>query len=203
MSRQANIITKVIALVLAVGLIAGTVSVVYKYTDGFNEDFKTFYVEYNGKQILTETSEITLAADTEPKFTVKYTFDGRDGKRDYTVKIVPNAFADFEYTADGQKYLYSKTGDLTEAFGVIKQDAYFTLTLTRDMNVQTVLQCSRANADICVPTSVNELSHPYVLVVSSYNGKVTYNIKFGISGVDKVYDANSPRLTLNVTAITF
>ena len=51
---------KIIGYGLVVLLIAATLGFTYKYTNGFNEDLKTFYVEHNGKQILTTESKLTF-----------------------------------------------------------------------------------------------------------------------------------------------
>ena len=43
-------IAKIIAYVLIALALVATVGLIYKFTNGFNEDFKTFYVEYDGKK---------------------------------------------------------------------------------------------------------------------------------------------------------
>jgi hypothetical protein len=46
-SSSGGFIAKLIGYVLVVLLLVGSVGLVYKFTNGFNEDFKTFYIEYN------------------------------------------------------------------------------------------------------------------------------------------------------------
>ena len=53
-------VAKIIAYVAIALVVVLGVGLVYKFTNGFNEDFKTFYIEYGGKQILTEYNEMTL-----------------------------------------------------------------------------------------------------------------------------------------------
>ena len=53
-------VIKAIAYLLAVLLVVAAVVVVYHYTNGFNEDFKTFYVEHDGKQILSSDTKLDL-----------------------------------------------------------------------------------------------------------------------------------------------
>lgn len=208
MSNTANTAAKIIAAVLAVALIAGGIGIIYKYTNGFNEDFKTFYVEYDGKQILTENITMTFGADTEPKFSVKYTFDGSDEKRDYSVKVTANASIDFEYTVDGERYLYSKTKDLSDAFGIDKQSDGFTLHITNELNIQNVLRRVCGSNDATVPRTVESIEYPYMLVITSYNGNVKYNIAFGIADTVRIEyptpdGGYNGGITLNYTAIAF
>lgn len=212
MSGTGKLIIQLLVGVLVIALVGGIIAVVYRYTNGFNEEFKTFYVEYDGKQILTESSEMmTFEADTAPKFTVKYTFDGENAEpKDYSVKVLPNKETDFEYTVDGNKHLYSKTKELTAAFGIEKSSTSFTLTLTHEMNIRNVLREANGSTDVKVPKIGADIAQPYVLVVSSYNDKVTYNIKFGINGTDEIPpdpvdpdDNDSHGMSLDITSIVF
>lgn len=109
---------KIIGIVLALLLVAGLVAVLYRFTNGFNEGFKTFYVEHDGERILSSESKMILETDTTYRFDVKYTFDTpQSDTKDYSVKIMPNAERDFDFTVDGQRHLYSKQGDMTSASG--------------------------------------------------------------------------------------
>ena len=67
MQSKGQIAAKVIGVILVLLLLAGIVAVIYRFTNGFNEDFKTFYVEYDGEQILRRranalTSEIRIVS---------------------------------------------------------------------------------------------------------------------------------------------
>lgn len=173
---------KVIGIILVLLLVAGLVAVIYKFTNGFNEDFKTFYVEYEGKQILAQNSELALEPGKTYRFDVKYTFDTQQSEtKNYTVEIVPNAEQDFEYTVDGEPYLYSKTGDLSSAFSLRKQATHFEITLREDMTIQSTLETVYPGQQVKVPeTAADENPFPYALIVSSYNGNVSYHIAFNL-----------------------
>lgn len=60
MQSKGQTAAKVIGVILVLALLAGIVAVIYRFTNGFNEDFKTFYVEYDGEQILTADSKLHL-----------------------------------------------------------------------------------------------------------------------------------------------
>lgn len=169
----------IVYVVLALVLVAA-VGLIYKYTNGFNEDFKTFYIEYESKQILTADSKLSLNNSKTHTFNVKYTFDtDKSEPKDYNVKIVPNVERDFDYTVNGEKYLYSKTGELTSAFGLVKEQTQFSITIPDEFNLQKVLQAVNGGKNTVVPKEAEENNpYPYRLVVSSYNEKVVYNIDF-------------------------
>ncbi|MCM1368206.1 MAG: hypothetical protein NC184_05320 [Roseburia sp.] len=172
-----------IIMVVLLGLIAGAVVVIYKYTNGFNEDFKTFYIEYDGEQILTGENKMTYENGTY-RYDVKYTFDTDDAEpKDYTVKIVPNTDKDFEYTVDEKVYKYSKISDLSTAFNLTKQPTYFEFTVTENMNIQSVIATQYPGKTVEIDKSAMQNNpYPFKLVISSYSGSVTYNILFGIPG---------------------
>ena len=198
MQSKGQVAAKVIGIVLVLLLVAGLVAVLYKFTNGFNEDFKTFYVEHEGKQILAQKSELALEPGKTYRFDVKYTFDtGQTEVRDYSVEIVPNAEQDFEYTVDGETYLYSKAGDLSSAFSLNKQKSYFEITLREDMTLQSVLETVHPGQQVEVPGNASDGNpFPYALIVSSYNGNVSYRIAFNLG-------ADVTGITLDPPSIVF
>ena len=198
MQSKGQLAAKIIGIILVLLLVAGLVAVIYKFTNGFNEDFKTFYVEHEGKQILSENSEMTFTKGKTYRFDVKYTFDTEQSEtKDYIVEIVPNAEQDFEYLVDGEPYLYSKTGDLSAAFSLRKQATHFEITLREDMTIQSALETVYPGQQVEVPeTAADENPFPYTLIVSSYNGNVSYRIAFNLG-------ADVTGITLDPPSIVF
>lgn len=181
---------KVIAYVLVALIVAGAIGLVYKFTNGFNEDFKTFYVEYGGRQILTADSKLTLRYDETHTFNVKYTFDNEKSEpKDYKVKVLPNVTRDFDYTVNGEKYLFSKTGEFTSAFGLKKEQSQFSLTLAKGFGLQIALETINSGKKVVLPRDAETNNpYPFKLVVSSYNEKVVYNIELKI--IDPITDVD-------------
>ena len=198
MQSKGQTAAKVIGVILVLLLLAGLVAVVYRFTNGFNEDFKTFYVKHNGSQILTTDTPMPLEAGEVYRFDVKYTFDTENAQpKDYNVKVVPNVERDFDYTVDGERYLYSKTSDLTGAFGLSKQDTYFEITIPEDMSIQKALESCYPGQSVVVPDSaVADNPYPYALIVSSYNESVVYHIYLSIG-------VNVTSVSLDQTEIVF
>ena len=182
MQTKGKTAAKIIGIILVLLLLAGLVAIIYRFTNGFNEDFKTFYVEYGGKQILAADSQLSLTTGKTHRFDVKYTFDTPQSDiKEYSVEIVPNAQRDFDFTVDGERYLYSKEDDLTAAFGLNKQDTYFELVIPEDFSLETALQNCYPGKDIVVPEEAADANaYPYMLVISSYNDSVVYHIALSV-----------------------
>lgn len=182
MQSKGQVAAKVIGIILVLALLAGLVAVIYKFTNGFNEDFKTFYVEHNGKQFLSAQNDLVLEDAGVHRFDVKYTFDTEQSEtKDYAVEIVPNAEQDFEYLVDGEPYLFSRAGDLSAAFDLNKEETYFEITTTDGMTLQSILERCHAGQTVEVPADAEKgNAYPFQLIVTSYNGSVSYRIAFSV-----------------------
>lgn len=198
MQSKGQVAAKIIGIILVLALLAGLIAVIYKFTNGFNEDFKTFYVEHEGKQFLSAQNDLVLEDAGVHRFDVKYTFDTEQSEtKDYTVEIVPNAEQDFEYTVDGEPHLFSRAGDLSAAFNLNKQATHFEITLREDMTIQSALETVYPGQQVEVPeTAADENPFPYALIVSSYNGNVSYRIAFNLG-------ADVTGITLDPSQIIF
>lgn len=197
-SSKGKTIAKVIGYLLVVVVLVAVVGLIYRFTNGFNEDFKTFFVEHNGNQILTTDTEMSLDTGEVYRFDVKYTFDTENTQpKDYNVKVLPNVERDFDYTVDGERYLYSKAGDLTAAFALSKQDTYFEITIPEDKSLQKALESCYPGQSVDVPESAGaDNPYPYALIVSSYNESVVYHIYLSIG-------VNVTGVSLDQTEIVF
>ena len=182
MQTKGKTAAKIIGIILVLLLLAGLVAIIYRFTNGFNEDFKTFYVEYDGEQILTTERELHLVSGNTHRFDVKYTFDTENADpKGYNVKVVPNAQRDFDFMVDGERYLYSKQGDMTAAFGLKKSDTYFELVIPEDFSLEYALQsCYPGKEVVVLEEAADANAYPYMLVVSSYNDSVVYHIALSV-----------------------
>lgn len=62
-----------------------------------------------------------------------------------------------------------------------KQDSYFEFTLQEDMTLQRVLASVHSGQQVEVPENASDGNpFPYALIVSSYNGNVSYHIAFNL-----------------------
>lgn len=179
-------IATAISFLLVAVFIAVTAGIVLKYTNGGNERFKTFYLQYGGEKILSTDTKKRLKLDCGQwyYFEVNYPLDvgNKESPRDYTVKIVPNENADFRFTADGKIYQWSGVSeDLSQYFGLEKKTDSFTLFVKEGIGLKTILQNVYAGKTVSVPSlSGIGSEYLYTLIVSSYNEKITYRIELAI-----------------------
>ena len=172
--------SKIIAYVLIVLLLVGIVGVIFAFTNGFTEDFKTFYLVNGDEQIMSSESKRTFKQGESYRFDVKYTFNTEQtGTKDYTVKIVANVKTPFNYTVGDKAYSYQDGTNLTSAFDLKKEQTYFALKIDNDMSMQKVLEKLYSGKTVSaeIPSSAQS-GYPYALVVTSYNEKATIKINF-------------------------
>ena len=62
----------VLCLVIAL-VIVGAIGIIFRFTNGFNEDFKTFYLKHNGEIIVASESKTFLRKGEDHRFDVIYT----------------------------------------------------------------------------------------------------------------------------------
>lgn len=188
-SKNSNAIVKVISFVIVALLLVAVFGVIFKYTNGGNESFKTFYVQYGNEKILsTDTEkEMELERGRLYYFEVGYPLDvgTQETPRDYSVSVVPNTKENFDFKVDNDTLSWKgDVPELSEYFGLKKNATSFTLFIAEDTSLQTVLQGVYAGKTVTVPAAEEIGSeYLYTLVISSYNGKITYRINFAICEV--------------------
>ena len=180
-------VSELISSLLIFLLCIGILGVFFRFSNGFEEEFKSFYVTYDGKAIFATESELYFSHGKDYRFDVKYTFEfsGYDETetKGYSVKIVPNVEdkTDFMFMVDGEEYLYSNVTDLTKGFEIDKQDSYFVLSITDSMSLESVLEMVYGK-DVEFSTGVSRPSgYLYTLMISSYDESVMYYIDFAFS----------------------
>lgn len=159
------------------------VGVAARFTNGFTDDFKTFYLKVEDKEIMSGSGgyEITRAKPMQAE--VKYTFSfATDENKGYNVKIVPNAAdksKDFSFTVNGENRQFQAETDLTDGFGIEKSESSFKVT-PKGENLTGVLQAIYPGLDTAriEEKAYNDM---FALVVSSYNEKSSVTIYFTLS----------------------
>lgn len=175
-----NKVARVIAWVLILLLLLGAIAAILHFTNGGNESFKTFYLIHDGKDIVTAHS-YAYYENGEQRFDVKYTFDiGKSEPRDYNVKIIPNADADFDFTVGEKQLAWANVGGLDDVFRLTKEPSYFTFTVPEEKSVAGVLGHVFPGESVSAPSEQELGPYLYSLIVSSYNEEVSYRIDFSL-----------------------
>ena len=159
--KKSNSTAWAVYLIFVLALIAVAAMFLYKNTGGFETDFKTFYVNVNGKSVFESANGYGIKDDEELKVNVVYTFSKVDSaKKGYSLKVVPNVEQknNFKFTVDGEEKYFDELSNLTKGFNIDKRDDYFTIS-----------------ASDCVGYSFEDM---FALEVYSYNGKNKVTLYF-------------------------
>ena len=177
--KSAGWITYVGALLVVI-IIVGMAA---RFTNGFTDDFKTFYVKVEDKEIMSGSGGYEITRAKPMQVEVKYTFSfATDENKGYNVKIVPNAAdksKDFSFTVNGESRPFQAETDLTDGFGIEKSESTFKVT-PKGENLTGVLQAIYPGLDTAriEEKAYNDM---FALVVSSYNEKSSVTIYFTLS----------------------
>lgn len=176
--HKGKTVSKVIAYIVIILVLAGVFGVIFRFTGGLTSDFKTFYVNIDGKDVLTTAEDFETTPTKPLKVNVKYTFGDAGGNvSGYSVKVVPNNVEgkNFDFVLDGQYYSFQAETDLTDGFDIEREKDSF--SITPKGGVDDVLQAVYPNGVITDCTGKGYLNM-YTLIVTSYNGKSSVEIHF-------------------------
>ncbi len=169
-----------VGIVLVAIIIVGVVA---RFTNGFTDDFKTFYLKVEDKEIMSGSGGYEITRAKPMQVEVKYTFSfATDENKGYNVKIVPNAAdknQDFSFTVNGENRQFQAETDLTDGFEIEKSESSFKVT-PKGENLTGVLQAIYPGLDTALieEKAYNDM---FALVVSSYNEKSSVTIYFTLS----------------------
>ncbi len=170
---------KFLSFLLIVTLLGGAIALIYYFTNGGNEEFKTFYmIDRDGEAIFASKSKAEFHVGQTYAYSVKYTFDfdSSDEPREYHVEIVPNAEKDFDFKVDGKGKKWSSEENFNEFFNLKKEASSFTFEVSQTAtNVADLLAERYEGKTVEVSKTVER---PYILRVSNYNEEITYEIAF-------------------------
>lgn len=159
------------------------VGVVARFTNGFTDDFKTFYLKVEDKEIMSGSGGYEITQSKPMQVEVKYTFSfATDENKGYNVKIVPNTEdknRDFSFKVNGESKSFQSLQDLTDGFEIEKSETSFKVT-PKGENLTGVLQAIYPGLDTAhiEEKAYNDM---FMLVVSSYNEKSSVTIYFTLS----------------------
>ena len=160
--------TIVLVFVLGVGFLA-------YFTGGFTSEFKTFYVEVNGKEIMTNASGYELSVNEPLTVNVKYTLT--DQAQGYSVKVVPNALEgkDFDFKLDEDVYSFQAEKDLTDGFVIERSESSF--TIAPKGGITDILQAIYPD-NVVEDCRQYAYENMFTLIVYTYDGNSSVTLNF-------------------------
>lgn len=180
---KSKTIFKAVGIFLALVLVVSLGAVIFKITNGFTEEIKTFYIEYEDEKITSSNSEMILYRNRNHTFKVKSIIGGEElEKEDYQIKIIPNTSnseADFDFMVGEDYYSFLDEPDLTKGFDIIQEEHSFTIKVSENASMQSVLEKVYAGKPVVIlDEGISSLSNPFTLVISNSKGKGEYYINF-------------------------
>lgn len=178
-SYRSNTIFSMIVSLLLIFAVIGSISIFYKYSDGFESEFKSFYVEVDGETITSEKKGFVLSKYEPFEIKVGYLFNSIDeGKSGYSIKIEPNVDkdTDFHYTVDGRKILFSDIRDYSAGFDIQLKDDSFTIRPLGPL--QNILSCIHEGKTISNYSLDSVYNDMFSLTIYSANEKSCVKIYF-------------------------
>lgn len=181
MTRQGTQkVGKVISYIAIILVLVTVCGLLAYFTNGFTSDFKTFYVETNGKQVLAASDGFTMAKTEPMTVYVKYTFGSLNKEvSGYSIKVVPNAVQgkDFDITLDGAAYSFQAEDDMTAGFDIEQNETSFTVTPKGGINA--ILQAVYPSYTVG-DARANAYENMFSLIVTSYNGETSIKLNFTV-----------------------
>ena len=151
-------------------------------TNGFEEDFKTFFVEVDGEAVLSERGGYTIGKNTGMNVGVKYTFAKLDNaKSGYSVKVIPNAAVDkdFSFKAGEDNFKFKSISDCTAGFDIECGEESFTIKAKG--NLSAVLSAIYPDKAVEIENVSDTLyDDMFTLEIKSYNEKAVVKLNFKV-----------------------
>ena len=170
-----NAVTIILYVVLVLAVLGGIGAVAY-FTSGFTTDFKTFYLTYEGENILDSKSDMEFVDENYYLFEVNYTFGNLSEKKTgYMVKIAPNPDCDLTYYVDGEAHSLKEIDDLTSFFEIEYDTERF--SVKGNARLQTVLDLYYSGSVVQLEEAQAQTDY-YTMTVYSYNKKASVKINF-------------------------
>ncbi|MCQ2386544.1 MAG: hypothetical protein MJ078_07745, partial [Clostridia bacterium] len=166
-----------VAILLIIAFVIGFFAF---FTNGFSEDYKSFYVIVDNERILSSKSGLTFEKGTPVEVQVRYALaEIGDKKSGYSIEIVPNEQYDFDFTVDGEVMSFGSIRDFKNGFTVTEQENSF--TIAPKGSLQDILEALYPGKTIEYSASSLESGKDmFTLIVTSYNGKDDVLIHFRV-----------------------
>ena len=163
---------KVVALLLVIVLLLGVFFVIYKLSNNFTTDIKTFYLVIDNKIITENQTNISLQDKTIAVHSVGETISGKQG---FSYEIRPsNSARSFVLYVDGKKHTLADKTDYAKCFDVEKTD---TSIKVKSTNMLTILQRAYGDSNIEIPLVEGNVCY-FTLLIKSADGSKNIALEF-------------------------
>lgn len=168
-----KVISYFMTFIIVVGLLGGA----SYFVKNMQSSYSSFTVANNEEVYSGINEDIVFAFNTELSFVVDYEYHKLAMTKEYgyTVKVVPVAENDFNFTVGGNEFSYLDEIDITSAFNLVIVDDTFSIIVPG--SIVDVLAVIYGDNDIVVPTLDADKDY-YKLVITSFDGLSEISISF-------------------------
>ena len=163
---------KVVALLLVIVLLVGVFFVIYKLSNNFTTDIKTFYLVLDGKVV---TRNLPGTYIWGRSIEVHNVGEIVQGKQRFTYQITRCASAEnFTFTVDGEEHYFAERADYTKGFEVeVTADGI----ILQQQSMKSVLQHFYGKSEVILPKL--DVTQSYcTLVITNADGSKSISIDF-------------------------
>ena len=175
-TKKGGAIKVIASIVLLLGIVAAVGCIAF-FTNGFTEEFSTFYAEVNGEKIASSAGGYIVGGEDNLVIVVK---DANPNKKDkgYLVSVIPKVEVDFDFTVDDEPMSFAGENDFTDAFEIIKDRD--TVIVNGKGNVEYILQSKYQGKTIHYDANaINSEEDIFTLVIKNYD-EATVLINFRV-----------------------
>lgn len=184
-NKKSNSFLIVVYILLVMALLSGVVFV-FRLVGGLNDGLTDFYIVIDGVEVRQTEFECTFNTDKDYLIECKYLSSKiSNDKKGYSVKVVPHITDDtnFSYFKNGVSYNYESVKDISDGFNIKKKETSFTITFSREDNPLSVLKKVLNDDSLTTDEAFDYSQTYYTLIVTSADGRETYNVNFNINGL--------------------
>ena len=181
MAKTSYIITYIIVVLLLVS-IAGVIAY---FTNGFTSEIKTFYVQCDGVNILTQSDGYLLTPDKPLNADVKYPFEVSEKDKGYTITILPTKDKnnDFEIILNNRIINFQDIENFNDGFEIEQDINKF--SIKPKGNINDILKAVFPN-DKLDNYKRNVYDNMFTIVVSPLGEKNSIILQFTVEGIVEV-----------------
>lgn len=198
-NKKMNSFLKVISYLLIVLVLVAVIGAIAFFTNGFSDDFKTFYAVIDDTYVMTTASGYKLSVDEPLSVDVKYTFNSLSAeKKGYSLAVVPNVDydSDFDFFVNDLVRSFRAESDLIAGFDIEYEESSF--KIAPKGSIEDIMSAVYPDDTITINKgSIDFTKDLFKIVITSYDGEASVYVTFGI------YDHNVTGVSLDITEIVF
>lgn len=190
--------TSILSYILILFFVVGIVGFIVYFTNGFTTDFTSFYLSVDGKNVLQDTSNVSIFGNYQLNIKVKYTMGfANENLKGYSFDLKANPDVNFAFSVDGAMFSFQDEFDWTKCFEIEQDENNLVLSAKANkLSDLLKLACVNQNVELLNDASEYIDGDLFLLTLHSYNKKSSITLGLHIEPVCE-------KISLDTTEIIF